>query len=71
MRIKIKITKMEERIITEEVQQLLTIIKKKTQLGEELQEILILKDNQIQNKMESLQVQVTQLKGEIQRLNHL
>ena len=62
---------MEERIITEEIQQLLTIIKKKTQLGEELQEILILKDNQIQNKMESLQVQVTQLKGEIQRLNHL
>ena len=62
---------MEERIITEEIQQLLTIIKKKTQQGEELQEILILKDKQIQNKMESLQVQVTQLKGEIQRLNHL
>ena len=69
---------MENQIIkTEEVQEVLEVIKQTTKMKEalpliqELEEILTHQEEQAQAKEETLQVQINQLKEENKRLNHL
>ena len=69
---------MENQIVkTEEVQEVLEVIKQTTKMKEalpliqELEEILTHQEEQAQVKEETLQVQINQLKEENKRLNRL